>query len=315
MIRSEAKYSFGLVFARFMALNDDLTIPVPSRIIGGAGPFDFSDCDDTTAIEFTVKIDAETAVDFTIDLSTAVGSVDEAAVTVAELIIALDAAFLAESLLLDASAEAVTGRLNIVTTDTADVPDYIQIYGEGAEISMLGQGFGLKFLKTDTLKSIGDTPILKESETFSTTDANALDTEVVTDGYRKGTELAIVDAAEDWELLALIEGGTYDDSVSGAEDYDTPTSEDDKIYFYIEAFYSVYEEGTNKKADLVGYVKLLYRSCKGEAGASTHELGFADGNYSATCTSYKDESDVKYGDTKKSNLTVSAYTALDVYNV
>ena len=313
MIRStDARYAFGLVFARFMALNDDLTIPVPSRMIGGAGPFDFSGVTDISAVDITVKLDAAAADDFTIDLS---GAVSQAAVTVDELVTALDTAFTAEGILLDASKEAVTNRLKIVTTDTSDTPDYVQIYGEAAELAELGQGLGLKFIKTDTLKSIGDSPLLKESETFTTQDANAYETEVVTDGYRKGTNLTIVDSAEDWELLSLIEGGTYDDSVSGAETYDTPTSEDAKVYFYIEAFYSVYEEGTNKKADLVGYAQLTYRSCVGNIGDTTHELGFADGNYTALCTSYKDENSVKYGDTQRKNLSVTAYAALDVYDV
>lgn len=313
MIRStDARYAFGLVFARFMALNDDLTIPVPTRIIGGAGPFDFSGVSAIAAVDITVKLDNDDAVDFTIDLS---GAADPSAVTVDELVTALDTAFGGEGILLDASKEAVTNRLKIVTSDTSDPPDYVQIYGEAAEIAMLGQGFGLKFVKSDTLKSIGDSPLLKESETFTTQDGNAFETEVITDGYRKGTNLTIVDSAEDWEMLALIEGGTYDDSVSGAETYDVPTSEDEKIYFYIEAFYTVYEEGTNKKADLVGYAQLTYRSCVGQIGDTTHELGFADGNYTALCTSYNDENDVKYGDTQRKNLSVTAYEALDVYNV
>lgn len=322
MIRASAKYSFGLAFSRFIPLNDDLSIPFSTTvdpygknaIIGGAGPFDFSGVAAIAAVDIVIQIDNEDPVTSTIDLS---GAVSQSAVTVAELVSALDVMFGLESLSLDASAEAVTGRLKIVSTDTADPPDYIQIYDEAAEIAMIGQGFGMKFVKTDTLKSIGDTPILKDEETFTTTDANALDTEVITDGYRKGATIEIIDSAEDWELLALIESGTYDDSVSGAEEYESPTSEDIKVYFYIESFYEVYQKGTNKKADLVGYVKLSYRSCKGQVGAGTHELGFADGNYTVTCTSYRDpdNTDNVYGDTWRRNLTKVAYDALDVYNV
>lgn len=319
-IRENSTYSFGLVFARFLPLNDDQTSPLSSavddaaddEIIGGAGPFDFSGVSAIAAVPITVKLDNATAVVSTIDLS---GAVSQSAVTVAEVAAALDVMFLAESLELDASAQAVTGRLKIVSTDTADPPDYIQIYGEAAELSMIGQGLGLKIIKTDTLKSVGDTPILKDSETFTTTDANGLDTEVITDGYRKGTTLVIVDSAEDYELLELLEGGYYNNSVAGAESYEVPTSEDTKKYFLIEAFYAKYQEGTNKKADLVGYVRKLIRTCRGQVDAQTHELGFADGNYTCVATSYKDAAGVIWGDTKKFNLTIPAYTAMDVYNV
>ena len=319
-VRESSRYSFGLKFTRFMPLNDDQTSPLSSavdaaaddEIIGGAGPFDFSAVDDDSAVPITVKLDNADAVVSTIDVS---GAVSQSAVTVDELVTALDAMFLAESLLLDASAQAGTGRLKIVSSDTADPPDYIQIYGQAAEIAMLGQGLGVKFIKTDTLKSMGDAPILKDSETFTTTDANGLDTEVITDGYKKGATLTIIDSAEDWELLELLEGGTYDDSVAGAESYDAPTSENTKKYFLIEAFYTVYEEGTNKKADIVGYVRKLIRTARGQVDAQTHELGFADGNYTCVATSYKNAAGALFGDTKKHNLTVTAWEALDVYNV
>ena len=50
-IRTNSKFAFGLVFARFMALNADLTIPVVSRMIGGVGPFDYSGVADETSDE------------------------------------------------------------------------------------------------------------------------------------------------------------------------------------------------------------------------------------------------------------------------
>jgi len=294
-----------------MALNDDLTIATPDRMIGGAGPFDFSGESDTTAVPITTKIDNETAVTRTIDVSTGVGSVDESAVTVAELLLALNTAWLVSTAVpITASDEAVTGRLKLASN--AGTPSYIQVYGRAAEIALLGQGKGLKFIKTDTLKSFNDTPTQKEEETFTTTDAGGIDTEILTDGYRKGFTASVVDAAEDWELLALIEGGTYNDTTKL---YEVPTSNNSKIYFTVEVFYSQYAEGTNKEADLVGYVKKVFRTCKGAPGDTTHERGFADGNYTVSGTSYKDESDVMYGDSYKQQLTVVQYEALDVYNV
>ena len=51
-LRDTARYAYGLDFTRLMPLNDDLTIPIPSRIIGGAGPFDFSFFPETALAPF-----------------------------------------------------------------------------------------------------------------------------------------------------------------------------------------------------------------------------------------------------------------------
>jgi len=310
MLRTNAEYAFGLKFARFMAMNDDLTIPTVDRIIGGAGPFDFSGATAIAAVPMTVKIDNAAAVSFTVNLSAAVSA---AAVTVDELVTALDTAFGTALLDLDASKDTTNeDRLKIANTNTAAVPDWIQIYGECAELCFIGQGKGLKFVKTDTLQSAGETPNLKDEETFTTTDADGIDTEILSDGYRKGFSETIVDTAEDWELRSLIEGGTYS---SSAGTYEVPTSEDDKVYFFCEIYYAKYAQGTNKEADLIGYVKKLHRSCKGTIGDATNERAFMNGNYTITGTSYRDENDVLYGDTALESLTVSEYKALNLDTV
>ena len=307
MIRSSAKYSFGLSFARFMALNGDLTLPGVFRMLGGIGPFDFSGAGITIgAVPLTIKFDNGTPEVITINLS---GASDPAAVTVAELVSAINTATPTDIL---ASTDTDTGRVKLECTDTDTPPTYIQLYNTVATIAGFGQGRGLKFIKSDTIKSIGDSPSQKDEETFTTTDAEGMDVEVISDGYRKGFEASVVDTAEDWELLALLEGGTYDET---AKTYEVPTSQDSKVYFMCEAFYKQYAEGSNKEADLVGYVKKLYRTCKGSPGDKSHERGFADGNYTIKGTSYKDEDGTMWGDTQLTSLTVEEYEALDLYNV
>lgn len=309
MLKEDARYGFGLKFARFMALNDDKTIPRVDRMVAGAGPFDFSGVTDISDVVATVKIDNGLEVDLSIDLS---GASLQSAVTAAEYAAALNVALLAASIDLEATVSGATGRVELQTTLTSDLPEIVQFYGEGAKLAKFGQGFGLKFVKSDTLKSLGDTPTQKDQEEFTTTDANGLDTEILTDGYRKGFSASIVDAAEDFELLALIEGGTYD-PVTGI--YEVPTSSTRKVYFCCEAFYAQYAQGTNKEADLVGYVGKLFRTCKGTPGDKTHERGFADGNYTITGTSYKDEDGVVHGDTKITKYSIEDYEALDLWNV
>jgi hypothetical protein len=306
MLRDTADYSFGQDFARFMPLNDDQTLPIPDRIVGGIGPFDFSGESNPASIPFITKIDNGAAETVNIDLS---GVAAIAAVTVDELFAAIN---LASPTDVVASKQAVTNRLFVEYNGT-ETPDYLQVYGAASLIGMIGQGLGAKFVKSDTVRVLTDTPILKEEETITTTDAKGLDTELLTDGYRKGATITITDTVnDDWELLQLIEGGTYDET---AGTYETPTSEDAKIYFLIEIFYRKYTRGTNKEGDLVGYIRKFFRSCKGNIGDNTHERNWADGNYNITCTTYKDEFDNLIGDTQRKEYTVEEYKALDVYDV
>ena len=309
MLRDTARYAFGLVFTRIMPLNDDLTIPTTIRILGGSGPFDYSGEALPAAIPLITKIDNGAAETVNVDLS---GVVDITAVTVTELYTAIN---LASPTDITASEDGTTSRIKFAYDATED-PGYVQVYGACALVAMVGQGLGAKFVKSDTWTSQSDTPILKDEETFTTTDAAGIDTEVLSDGYRKGLTATIVDTAEDWELKQMLEGGHYDDgNVSGIIDYDTPTSEDSKVYFFMESFYTQYTKGTNKVADLVGYVKLLIRTAKGSVGDSSHERDFGDGNYTITATSYKDENGVLYGDANSRQLTKTEYADLDVYDV
>ncbi len=306
-IKSSARYSFGLVFSRFMALNDDVTMPGPDRIVGGVGPFDFSSATTPAAVPLKVKFDNETEQSVNVNLSTVA---DINAVTVDELVTRINSAGLVD---VTASKEIspLTNRLKIAYSGT-EVYTYMQVYGLLAELADIGQGRGCKFVKSDTLKQFQDTPKVKEEETLGTTDASGADTEVVTDGYRKGFTGKIVDTAEDWDLLALVEGGVRDTT---AKTYEAPDSSTRKPYFFVEVFYAQYAQGTNKEADLIGYVQKTFRSCKGSVGDATHQRGFADGNYTVTGTGIKDENGVSYPDYQRKELTVEQYIALDVLNV
>lgn len=304
-MRASARYAFGLVFARLMALNDDKTIPTPDRVIGGAGPFDFSGAPAPAAVPLTVKLDNGVAITVTVNLT--VGVADITAVTVAELVVRINAT--ATEVL--ASAEPVTGRL-MLEYDGTETPTYMQVYGLCATLAMVGQGFGCRFIKLDTAKNVSDTPTVKAEETITTTDAKGLDTEVITDGYRKGFTATLVDTARDPELRAIMEGGAYD-AVTGI--YEAPTSTSAKVYFFLELYYDLYNEGSNKEADLVGYVRKLYRSCKGSVGQAQHQRGWTDGNYEVVGTSYTDELGAVHGDVQETELTVPQYTALDLANV
>jgi hypothetical protein len=309
-LRTAARYGYGLKFVRLQASNDDLSVPTASRIIGGAGPFDFSGVTDDSAVPITGKLDDSDAVSFTVDVS---GASSASAVTVDELVSALDTAFTGEALELDASKSAIDdNRLKIETTDTSTTPTVVQIYGLCAEIAKLGQGFGAKYVKLNTAQSLSETMTRKESEQLTITDAEGKDTEINTDDYLKGFTAVLTDTAHDWELRSLIQGGSLNDD---EDEYDYPTSASDKIYFFGEAYYAEYTQGDHLESDIVGYVKKLMRKMKGNLGDVTQERNWSPWVYNLTGTSYTDESGNMLGAIKDFKLTISEYEALNLESV
>jgi hypothetical protein len=310
MLRANAKYEFGLEFARILPLNDDQSIPGPENIFGGTGPFDFSEVADDTAVVLKVKDDSDTVQDLTVDVSPAV---DVSAVTVAELVTALNITFTA----LDYTASSEAGkdgstRLKIVS-EAVPLPSIVQVYGEFAEIALFGQGAGLKYVKFDTLQTSGLSPVLKEDEVFTTTDAGGLDTEVRVLGYQKGETVTVTDAASnDPTLLLLIAGYTYD---STTDKYTSGTASGNRVAFLVEFFWSYYSQGSSQEADLVGYRLVTMSNCTAVQGEETHERGFTAGNFTINALNYKDSSGNEVGAKSIEELSIADFTALDLENV
>jgi hypothetical protein len=294
--KENAKYLFSTTETFVQPLNADLTQALPTNHIGGVGPFDFSGVAAIAAVPFKSKIDGGATESITIDLS---GAASQSAVTVAELFAAINTATPTD---LTASAEAVTGRLKIVYSG-AGTPSYLQIWGESAELGLIGQGIGTRIAYSDTMKSVALSPIQKDEETFTTTDSNGFDTEVLSDGYRKGVSGTLTDAADDWYLCSVIDGGTYDET---AGTYSVGTSLTSKRYFNITSVSARYAVGTNKEADLVDYIKTVIYSAKGSASDQTIERGFVDPVFNFTATSPK-TSGSPTSDTVKTEMTIAEY--------
>jgi len=301
--KEDARYGYSVTEILLRPLNEDGTQPVYNNLIGGVGPFDLSGSSDPTgaSIPFTTKIDSTAAENDTINVTAAV---DLTAVTVAEMVTAINTS---APTAVTASAEAVTGRIKIVFGSPAVAGSNVQFYGELAEILLLGQGFGQRIIYSNTMQSFSDDPISKDEETFTITDANGIDTEVVTDGYKKGLSGVLTETAQDYLTRALIEGGTYDET---ALTYDDPTSNSSKIYFKIEVYSSIYRFGTNKVGDLVGYVKQEIFSCKGNFGGRTRERGILTSTYNYTATSPRDSSGNITTASTETQLTTAVYDAL-----
>jgi len=312
-LRSAAEYHFGLTFTRFMPLNGDLTIPTPTRMFGGVGPFDFSGVANIAAVALTVKLDT-VATSIVVDLSAAVSA---AAVTVAELVTALTTQATPALSTLSITASSGTGkngstRIKLESTDTATTPTYIQVYSELATIAGFGQGLGLKFIKSDTLKTAEFTPILKEAQDFTTTDGQGRDTEVHTDSYPKGISGPLVDAAKDPAIKVLMLGGSLN-ATTGR--FEAGTSESTRYYFYMEMYFTYYSEGDNLEANIAGYRQKTIRNAVGSVGAESLGYEWSDGNYTISGLTYKDENGVLWGAEYEDPLTESEYAALNLLTV
>jgi len=306
-LKENARFAFGLKYVRAFALNPDFTKPTPSRTIGGVGPFDFSGVADPGKVGFTAKIDG-TEYEMEIDLSSV--ELTNTAITVSELVTALNLVFVdvTTPIALVASAEENTNYLLIKTTVTeeADMPVAIQLYGELAEITGIGQGFGTKILVSDTIRTMGEAAVRKDSERITTTDGNGDDTDMITDGYYKGCTMSIVDTAEDWEMYALFEGLTID--ADGG--MDSPTFATKRPYIGVEQYYEKYAQGQNHESDLLGYRKKEYFKCKGMGGDSSHEYGWSDGNYSVDAVTFRDSAGVLQPAWHRDELTIDDFNAL-----
>lgn len=273
----DAKYSYGVSRLRFRALNDDLSVATAANVIGGAGPFDFTSMSASyAAIPIYLKVNDGSVVSETFDITAAVS---KSAVTVDECVTALTAASITGWTF---SKDSSTGRLKgVCSTSGADV----QVYGAGARLMNIGQGKGLKWIKSDTIQSFAISPTVKEDTTKTVTDGNTKDTEVIISGYKKGLAITCTDTADDdYEMLELIEGGTV--STDGLS-YTDPNSESDKIMFQIELYNPIYSKGTNYEDQIIKWEKNEIKMCKGSVGDVSKTSEFTTPVYNITAVNYK----------------------------
>lgn len=299
---SGARYVYGLSRTRLRAVNDDLTTPTFDNVIGGAGPFDFSSySDDYTAIPIIFKVNGLAAVSETFDLTAAVV---KTAVTVDELVTSLTAATVTGWTF---SKQEVTGRIKMVNS-TSNA--YVQVYGDGARKMMIGQGKGIKAIKSDTIQTFNNSPTMKEDTTQTTTDANGKDTEVIVEGYKKGWTGSIVDTAEDYEMLELVESGTL--STDG-KSYIDPDSSTKKVQFEIETYNPLYSYGTNTENQIAGWEHKHFKAVKGSRGEESSQAGFGVMNFNLVGTNYKTTDGVESGAIVRDILAVEAWST-DIFD-
>lgn len=315
-LRSTANFLFGPDAVKIIPLNADLSTPLPLtggtlttlKAIGGLGPFDFSGPSDPAAIEFRVKINATEDSTTTIDLTGATAPASITAVTATELVAAITAAAFT-----NITATVDSRGYVSVAVSTPGSNQYIQVYGEGAEIAMFGQGYGSRFILVDTQQSISQSPTLRDAEEIVISDSKGLETRVIADQYRRGSSGAFVDTARDNTLRAIIEGGIYDTATGF---YHAPTSEDAQIYFAIEIVRPVYLRGDNKAADISAYYIERIYSCTGSIGDDAGDRNFSPITYNYIGTSYVNPEDRTISsDYTYDYMEKSVFQALDWDNI
>ena len=312
-----AKYDFGLKWFRTLPLNSDRSEPAPDNIVGGIGPFDFSAEPDTTQVPMKIKADNASTTTVLVDVSSATGAggagvADEAAVTVDELVLSINAATTEVT-----ASKDTNDRVKLVWSGVSPAsPTDLQVWDRVIIIADFAQGYdlGMVYINCDTMETFDDTPNYKESEEITQTDADGTDIEIQTDSYRKGAGGTIVDTAMDKRLKAMVEGGvlTETSAGSGLYVYEAPTVNSPNIYFRIETYHAKYCKGTSFEGDIIGYEKTLYRICRGTLGDKTRARDWAKGNYNWTATSFKDSCTSTLPDMVETELTVTEYEALDL---
>lgn len=307
------KARFATEGFRVKRSNPDGTVPTATRFVGFANTADLSAVldDVTDDAELTIKIDNGTAEKKTVDLSAAV---DKAAVTVDEAKTALnDADFTG----ITWSKEEGTGRLMGVSATGTE----IAVTGPLAAALDFGQGIahggnGLEFLKgfDDRTMSIGMTKNKKDKEEIDQEGAKGGITRMLISAKLLGQTLAIAMKDKDYEMLELIQGGTFDRS-SGR--YTPPPSTRlESPLFFIDVFSPIYGEGENKMENMSGYEQLRFLSCTGmEGDVPVEAKAWANYAYDVEASEYTNEDGKKEPAWWEQSMTVATFEGMYVETV
>lgn len=307
------KARFATEGFRVKRSNPDGTVPTATRFVGFANTADLSAVLDETLFtaDLTIKIDNGTAEKKTVDLSAAV---DKAAVTVDEAKTALTAATFTG---ITWSKEEGTGRL----MGTHATGKEIAVTGPLAAALDFGQGIahggnGLEFIKgfEDRTMSIGMTKNKKDKEEIDQEGAKGGITRMLISAKLLGQTLAIAMKDKDYEMLELIQGGTFD-RTSGR--YTPPPSTRlESPLFFIDVFSPIYGEGENKMENMSGYEQLRFLSCTGmEGDVPVEAKAWANYAYDVEASEYTDKDGKKEPAWWEQSMTVETFEGMYVETV
>lgn len=307
------KARFATEGFRVKRSNPDGTVPTATRFVGFANTADLSAVLDDIGFtaDLTIKIDNGTAEKKSVDLSAAEV---KTAVTVDEAKTALTAADFDG---ITWSKEEGTGRLK----GTHSTGKEVAVTGPLAAALDFGQGIahggnGLEFLKGfgDRTMSIGTTKNKKDKEEIDQEGAKGGITRMLISAKLLGQTLAIAMKDKDYEMLELIQGGTFN-RTSGR--YTPPPSTRlESPLFFIDVFSPIYGEGENKMENMSGYEQLRYLSCTGMEGDVPFEAkAWANYAYDVEASEYTNEAGDKEPAWWEQSMTVATFEGMYVETV
>ena len=307
------KARFATEGFRVKRSNPDGTVPTATRFVGFANTADLSavldEIDDTA--DLTIKIDNGTAEKKTVDLSAAA---DKTAVTVDEAVTALNtAAFTGVTF----SKEAATGRL----MGTHATGTEVAVTGPLAAALDFGQGIahggnGLEFIKAfnDRTMSIGMTKNKKDKEEIDQEGAKGGITRMLISAKLLGQTLAIAMKDKDYEMLELIQGGTFNRTTGRYTP--PPSTRLESPLFFIDVFSPIYGEGENKMENMSGYEQLRFLSCTGmEGDVPVEAKSWANYSYDVEASEYTDKDGNKEPAWWEQSMTVETFEGMHVETV
>ena len=302
---------FAAEGSRWMRKNPDGTKPTKDRLIGFAGTVDLSGVLTNHEADITIQIDNGAPVKKTFTCN----AENESAVTVAEAFAALTTcAFTSFTW----SADSVTGRLKGEYAGTGTI---IQITGALAAALDFGQGIehggnGLEMVKCFDERMMSVTlPKAKKDKEDIDQEGSYGQTKRMTIAERMlGLNPVMTLRDKDYDLLELVQGGTYDRT---AKTYKPPLSTRTEMpTFWGEIFVRTYGNGASKVSDNKYIQKYTLNHCTGSEGdLSAEAKQWWSYVYNISNTEYTDETGALKEAYEEGFMTKSEYIALDVLNV
>lgn len=316
-LRASADFVFGPREVKIFPLSPDKSTPIPLdggalsalTVYGGVGPFDFSGAAVPATVPMSVKLDNGAVETWPLDMTVAISL---SAVTATEFITAVEAANAAAGFVGVTATVDSRGYVQI-DVDSVTTELYLQVYGEAALLAEFGQGYGMQGIMIDTQQSVAVSPTNKDSETITITDSNGKDTEVLTDGYRKGFTGVLTDTARDNAVRAIVEGGIVN---ATNNTYHAPNSDSVKSYFCMEVARAFYSKGTNLEEALEGYILTRFLIATGTFGDDPGGREWFAYVYNITGTEYKDPvAGTKHSDSFEEEYTPAEWATFDWANI
>ena len=162
--------------------------------------------------------------------------------------------------------------------------------------------------------SIGMTKNKKDKEEIDQEGAKGGITRMLISAKLLGQTLAIAMKDKDYEMLELIQGGTFDRE-SGR--YTPPPSTRlESPLFFIDVFSPIYGEGENKMENMSGYEQLRFLSCTGmEGDVPVEAKAWANYAYDVEASEYTNEEGNKEPAWWEQSMTVETFEGMYVETV